>query len=282
MIPEPIQVSMPQNWTIPVVFSSPHSGSQYPAHFVEESQLDIKDLRRSEDFAVHELFEAAADFGAPMIAANFPRAFCDVNREPYELDPEMFATPLPAYVNKLSPRVSAGIGTIPRIVSADYEIYSEPLTFEEAQTRLQSCYFPYHHELRRLLKLCHKEFGIALLVDCHSMPGQKTSAENTRTVSTDIVLGNQFGRTCSIDIADHVERHFQKSGFTVKFNMPYAGGYITKSYANPERQIHSLQIEINRDLYMCRDQMALTPEAEKIKAALTSLISSFTRFKIAA
>ena len=128
----PYRLARPARQTVPLVFASPHSGRAYPASFVAAARLDPLALRRSEDGFVDELFAAAPEQGAPLLAATFPRVFCDVNREPWELDPGMFDEPLPSWVNTASPRVGAGLGTIARVVATGEAVYRRKLTFREA------------------------------------------------------------------------------------------------------------------------------------------------------
>ncbi len=269
----PVSVTYPEKWTLPMIFSSPHSGAHYPDRFVEQSNLDLNTLRRSEDYNVHHLFDCAPEFGAPLLKANFPRAFCDVNREAYELDPDMFSDALPGFANKHSPRVTSGIGTIPRLVSADTEIHREKLTFAEAEERINNCYFPYHAALATLLETCQQRFGFALLVDCHSMPGNATAAPGDPHLG-DMVLGNRFGRTCPPELSDFVADTLSKLGYSVSFNTPYAGGYITRHYADPIKRIYTLQIEISRDLYMDQPHLQLTEGAPELVANIRHLLGS--------
>jgi len=254
----PIEVLHPAEWTIPVVFSSPHSGNLYPSHFVKQSTLDMQTLRQSEDYKVDELFAAATEIGAPLLKAKFPRAYCDPNREAFELDPDMFDDILPDHVNSKSPRVSAGIGTIPKIVTAGTLIHEKQISYQDAKDRLDSCYFPYHLALQTLLKQCLDKFNFALLIDCHSMPGTDISGAPNFALS-DIVLGDRFGRSCPQVYSTFFRTEFQALGYSVTYNTPYAGGYITERYANHGQHIYALQIEINRNLYM--EQASVTATA---------------------
>ena len=146
----PVDVRLPAEQTMPVVFASPHSGAAYPPEFLAASRLDAFALRKSEDSFVDEIFAAAPALGAPLLRALFPRAYIDPNREPFELDPAMFEDELPAYANTASPRVAAGLGTIARVVASGEEIYGGKLNFAEATARLERCYRPYHDALRRV------------------------------------------------------------------------------------------------------------------------------------
>src|SRR5215831_21131274 len=165
-----IDLQRPVTRRFPLVLASPHSGSEYPADLLAASRLDPMALRRSEDSFVDELFGAAPQLGVPLLSARFPRAYVDVNREAYELDPGMFADDLPKFVNAGSPRVRMGLGTIARIVASGEEIYAKKLLFAEARRRIEQLYQPYHQALRGLVKETETQFGGCLLVDCHSMP----------------------------------------------------------------------------------------------------------------
>jgi N-formylglutamate amidohydrolase len=242
------EIVEPARITAPVVFNSPHSGARYPAAFLATVRLDALALRRSEDAFVDELFLAAVDHGAPLMRAHFPRAFLDVNREPYELDPRMFEGRLPAYANTRSLRVAGGLGTIARVVGDAQEIYDRRLPVEEGIRRIETLYKPYHRALEDLLARVREEFGAAVLIDCHSMPSTGLAREERQRA--DIVLGDRYGTSCSPGITDLAEATLRGLGFSVARNRPYAGGYITEHYGAPAAGVHALQIEINRALYM--------------------------------
>ena len=194
--PDPIVVLRPARQTIPVVFASPHSGRSYPDELLAASRLDGQSLRRSEDSFVDELFAAAPEHGAPLLAATFPRAWCDANREPWELDPAMFADRLPSWVNTTSARVGAGLGTIARVVASGETIYRDKLSFADAERRIRTCWQPFHNALAELIAETRADFGHCLLIDCHSMP---THGHATRSGSraADFVIGDAHGTACS-------------------------------------------------------------------------------------
>ena len=244
----PLDLRRPAAQLLPLVVASPHSGSDYPADFVAASRLDPLALRRSEDAFVDEIFAAAPRLGAPMLAARFPRAYIDVNREAYELDPAMFADALPDYVNARSPRVRMGLGTIARVVASGEEIYGGKLCFAEAQERIESLYHPYHAALGRLVDETAAGFGFCLVVDCHSMPS--AAHGHTGREGADIVLGDCHGAACAPQIVDSARRYLTRRGFVVALNAPYAGGFTTGHYGRPRYGRHALQIEINRAIYM--------------------------------
>ncbi|MCB1476206.1 MAG: N-formylglutamate amidohydrolase [Rhodobiaceae bacterium] len=248
-IMESFDILIPQDGVdVPFLFNSPHSGNHYPEDFIEAARLTIGDLRRSEDCFVDELFAGALDLGAVLMRARLPRAFVDLNREPYELDPSMFDAPLPAFVNSRSVRVSGGLGTIARIVAERKEIYARQLTVEEGLSRIEKHYKPYHRALVRLLSEIRGSFGAAILVDCHSMPSARIAGE-TRP-RPDFVIGDRYGTSCSDIVANAVQESLTAMGYRVTRNKPYAGGFITERYGNPSASIHAVQIEINRALYM--------------------------------
>ncbi len=251
----PFEILAPHRARTALVFNSPHSGRIYPPGFLAASRLSAAALRRSEDAHVDALFgPAAAACGAPLMRAHFPRAYLDVNREPYELDPRMFEGRLPAFANTRSLRVAGGLGTIARVVGEAQEIYARRLPVAEALRRIETLYMPYHAALRRLVEGAVAAFGTALLIDCHSMPASSTKATGERF---DVVLGDRFGASASPFLCDLAEAAFRAAGYKVSRNKPYAGGFITEHYGRPARGAHALQIEIARDLYM--DERTLEP-----------------------
>lgn len=254
--PPPVVVQRPVRQTAPVIFASPHSGRVYPPEFLAVARLGPLALRRSEDSFVDELFAAAPANGAPLLAATFPRAFCDPNREPWELDPAMFADPLPAWVNTTSARVGAGLGTLARIVASGETIYRAKLPFAEAERRVRQCWQPFHATLRSLISGTTAVFGCCLLIDCHSMPSHAAAGRNAGKL-IDFVLGDAHGTACSPAITRLAEQVLTGFGYAVRRNEPYAGGYITRHYGRPRERVHALQIEIARELYM--DEARIQP-----------------------
>ena len=255
-IPGCCTIRMPARHSMPVVFSSPHSGRSYPGDFMATARLDKATLRRSEDSYVDEIFAAAPRLGAPLIAATFPRAYCDVNREAWELDPTMFEDALPSWVNTTSARVGAGLGTIARVVANGETIYGIRLRFADAQARVQACWQPYHDALAGLIDATIARFGVCLLVDCHSMP---SSATVRNRPPPDIVLGDVHGSACAPAVIRAVDQFYARSGYATRRNDPYAGGYVTRHYGRPHCNVHAIQIEIARSLYM--NEVTLEPSA---------------------
>jgi len=272
----PLTLRLPRHAFAPVVFTSSHSGRAYSPGFVAASRLPPLNLRRSEDSFVDELFGAAPDYGAPLLAANFPRAFCDANREAWELDPAMFHDPLPDWVNTSSPRVGAGLGTIARVVASGEPIYSGKMPFAEAERRIMTYWRPFHDTLGRLIADVRARFGYCWLIDCHSMP----STSQVRRLSgrpVDFVLGDPHGSSCASRATRFVETYLAGQGFAVRRNDPYAGGYITAHYGRPAEGVHALQIEIARSLYMDEVGIERLPAFPAVQAQITALIDVLTR-----
>src|SRR3954452_4244427 len=261
----------PQRRTIPLVLASPHSGTEYPDEFLAASRLDPLTLRRSEDSFVDEIFAAGPELGAPLVAARFPRAYLDVNREPWELDPTMFADALPNYVNIRSPRVRMGLGTIARVVASGEEIYARKLRFAEARHRVETLYHPYHQALRKLVLETEAAFGFCLLVECHSMPS--AASDTSGQGPAHIVLGDCHGTSCAPEIVEAARAFLARRNFAVALNAPYAGGFTTAHYGNPRRGRHALQIEINRALYMDERRVRRKAELAWLKTEMTALVA---------
>ncbi|MCC0044176.1 MAG: N-formylglutamate amidohydrolase [Brucellaceae bacterium] len=261
---------------VPFVFNSPHSGRYYPARFLAMAKLDADTIRKSEDCFVDELFSGVVRLGAPLLSANFPRAYLDVNREPWELDPRMFAQPLPVFANIRSPRVAGGLGTVPRLVGEGLDIYGGKLPLQEAAERIERLYKPYHETLKRLIAQTHARFGYAVLVDCHSMPASIRVGDSG--IRPDFIVGDRFGASASAALTEHAISILGEMGYTVAHNKPYAGGFITEHYGRPARGLHALQIEVNRGLYLnertyekTADYAALANNLTRFAAELTTL-----------
>ena len=274
----PFDVLEPSRLDSPLVFSSPHSGSVYPRRFLDSSRLDALALRRSEDAFVDDLFAGVPSLGAPLIRARFPRAYLDLNREPYELDPRMFDGRLPSFVNTRSVRVAGGLGTIARVVGESQDIYTARLSVAEGLARIDRFYKPYHRRLRALLDRAHQTFGIAVLVDCHSMPSVPTIAPSgvDRRIKTDFVVGDRYGTSSNVFFVEALESAMRGLKYIVQRNKPYAGGYITEHYGVPASGFHAIQIEINRGLYMDERQLARTIHFTKVAADLTIIATALS------
>ncbi|MGD9915185.1 MAG: N-formylglutamate amidohydrolase [Rhizobiaceae bacterium] len=269
------RVSEPVEQSAPFVFNSPHSGSHYPARFMAMTRLDRTAIRRSEDCYVDQLFADAVALGAPLLAANFPRAYLDANREPWELDPRMFSDPLPSFANMRSPRVAGGLGTVPRLVGEGLDIYPGRLPLSEAMDRIETVYKPYHDCLKKLLGRTHARFGVAVLIDCHSMPASVRVGE--AGLRPDFIIGDRFGASASPDLTHLAIGSLMAMGYTVAHNKPYAGGFITEHYGRPARDLHALQVEVNRGLYMNERTLQKTAGFEPLARDLARFCAELIR-----
>jgi len=268
-LPPPFEIIEPAEWRAPIIFNSPHSGSVYPDEFLNASRIDLPTLRRSEDSFMDELIAELPARGFPVVRVNCPRSYVDVNREPYELDPRMFTGRLPSFANTRSMRVAGGLGTIPRVVGDGQEIYRERLSVDDALTRIETLYKPYHRALRRLINRVHQTFGTVVVVDCHSMPSIGVSRDEPRR--PDIVIGDRYGTSCAPLLPDRVEETMSRLGYSVGRNKPYAGGFITEHYGNPASGLHAIQLEFNRAIYMDERRREKGPRFAQVAADFTEL-----------
>jgi len=265
----PFEIVEPAIWRAPIIFNSPHSGAIYPAEFLRSARIDLATLRRSEDSFMDELIGPLSDHGFPVVRVNFPRAYVDVNREPYELDPRMFNGRLPSFANTRSMRVAGGLGTIPRVVGDGQEIYRERLPVDDALMRIETLYKPYHRALRRLINRAHQMFGTVVVVDCHSMPSVGISRDEPKR--PDVVIGDRYGTSCAALLPDIIEETMTRRGYSTGRNKPYAGGFITEHYGNPASGLHVIQLELNRAIYMEERSRVRRPEFHRITGDFATL-----------
>ncbi len=248
-------LTLPRMQTTSVVFASPHSGRYYPPEFLRASILDERAIRTSEDAFVDRLLDAVPSLGAPLIAARAARAYIDLNRAPDEIDPALVDG---VRANTHNPRVSSGLGVIPRVVSGGRSIYRGKIPLTEAETRIARWWHPYHARLQSLIDATRAEFGEAILVDFHSMPHEaidSLSASGRR--SPDIVIGDRFGAAAHNRVVEQIEAAFSSAGLRVMRNAPFAGAFIAQTYGRPSRRQHAVQVEIDRALYM--DEATIRP-----------------------
>ncbi len=266
----PFEVLEPAESRGSLIFNSPHSGCVYPGAFLAASRLDLSVLRRSEDCFVDALFMGVVAGGYPLMRAHFPRCYVDVNREPYELDPRMFDGRLPSYANTRSMRVAGGLGTVARVVGDAQEIYDRRISVNDALRRIESLYKPYHRTLRRLFTRVHREYGVATLIDCHSMPSTTGGGRDDRP-RADVVLGDRYGTSCAPAISETIESALRSMGFVVSRNKPYAGGFITEHYGNAAAGLHTIQLELNRGLYMDERRFERSADFDQLAEKMTAL-----------
>ncbi|WP_170763458.1 N-formylglutamate amidohydrolase [Ruegeria lacuscaerulensis] len=271
----PYVLDMPAKRTSCVVFSSPHSGRNYPDALLNRTVLSQNVIRSSEDAFVDQLFSAAAEFGAPMISATMPRAFIDLNRSAEELDPALIQG---ARRHGHNPRVASGLGVIPRVVANGRAIYRGKLTMDEARLRIDTCWRPYHARIKSLLAESHDAFGQSILIDCHSMPHEAVAmASNAKSRRPEVVLGDRFGASASAEIVDQIESAFVSAGLSVARNAPFAGAYVAQTYGRPGRQQHAVQVEIDRSLYMDEAQIEPNDNFSAFQEILREVIQDIAR-----
>jgi N-formylglutamate amidohydrolase len=256
-----------------LLLTSPHSGAHYPKSFIDASRLDAHAIRQSEDMFVDALLAKAPAHGIGVLSANYPRAYVDLNRAPYELEQALFKDALPAHIDRYSARAAAGLGTVPRLVAEKTPIYDGKLSFAEAERRIQNVYHPFHRKLEDTLHTLLHSFGYAVLLDTHSMPSQATRL-SSKGRRIDFVLGDRYGRSCDARLSDWLERDLTARGWQVARNKPYAGGFITDRYGSPADGMHAVQIEINRAIYM--DEKNYTKHAgfTRLQNDLTGLVAA--------
>lgn len=271
----PFVLSEPPALTSGAVFSSPHSGRDYPEELIRRSRLGMPALRASEDVLVDVLFGAAPQCGAPLISATAPRAWLDLNRAPGEFDPALIEGVRPQGLNQ---RVAAGLGVVPRVVSEGAEIYSGKITLAEAEARVAGIHVPYHLRLEALLMRARERFGAATLFDCHSMPTEALrAAPRIQGRAPEIVLGDRFGAASGRGVIAATQAAFERAGFVVARNTPFAGGYITQRYGRPARGFHAVQIEIDRGLYLDQASLEPSPDFDAVRQSLGCVVAELVR-----
>jgi N-formylglutamate amidohydrolase len=274
-----LELIEPGTWSVPAIYSSPHSGNIIPEDLSSISCLTNEQLRRSEDSYVDELFSDCVGFGAPLLKCLVSRTYVDLNRDPNEFDQKLFDQPLPENLRSTSVRAHSGLGVIPRVVSEGEFIYDRKLRLSQAKKRMDRVYFPFHRKLSALAESAIESMGIACILDCHSMPRSATRIGKLGlTRSIDVVLGDRFGSSCSEDIISEWQRNLQSHGLNVVRNHPYSGGYITNHYGQPRLNRHALQIEINRSLYMDERSMEKHRNFATLQQALNACIKEFSRY----
>jgi N-formylglutamate deformylase len=267
----------PHDQDVPLVFDSPHSGTAYPADF--DTIVPHLTLRRAEDTHVEALYEAAPDHGATLIAANFPRSYIDANRSLLDIDAALLDAPWPGPVNT-SRKTEKGIGLVWRLLDTGEPIYSRKLAVADVQARIANCYAPYHRAVRDAINAAHKHYGAVWHINCHSMPATSSiiSEEGPGIQRADFVLGDRDGTSCSPAFTTFVALTLRAMGYDVRVNDPYKGVELVRAYSDPATNKHSLQIEVNRKLYMDEQTRERTADFDKLQRNLTKLIDAIARY----
>lgn len=258
---------------VPLVFDSPHSGSHYPEDFRFCCPLDA--LRTAEDSFVDELYAAAPEFGATLIGALFPRSYVDPNRAADDLDAALFEG---AWPRPLSPshRTRSGLGLVRRVARPGIPIYDRRLTALEILARVDRYHTPYHRVLDETCDRLHRKFGTVWHINCHSMPSQRRGKKGGHCA--DFVLGDRDGTTCAPELTDFVARVLRSSGYNVRINEIYKGVEIVKRQGRPAAQRHSLQIEVDRALYMDQKTLEKTADFARLQGDITLFIEALKNF----
>jgi N-formylglutamate deformylase len=263
----------PEAAEVPLVFDSPHSGSNYPDDFRYCCSLDL--LRTAEDTYVDELYAAAPQFGATLIGAVFPRSYLDPNRAVDDLDTALIDGPWPLPLQP-SHRTRAGLGLVRRVARPGIPIYDHKLAVAEIIARVERCHAPYHRVLEDACDRLHGKFGVVWHVNCHSMPSQRSAKKGGHCA--DFVLGDRDGTTCDPGLTDFVRRVLRSRGYSVRVNEVYKGVEIIKRQGRPAMQRHSLQIEVDRALYIDQKTLEKTSGFTGLQADVTHLIKALTEF----
>ncbi|MEI6737802.1 MAG: N-formylglutamate amidohydrolase [Pseudomonadota bacterium] len=261
----------------PVVFDSPHSGIRYPLDF--GYTVNHMDLRRAEDTHVEALYAAAPALGATLIAAHFPRSYIDANRSLLDIDPALLDAAWPGPIN-VSKKTDKGIGLVWRLLDTGEAIYNRKLTVAEVQMRIAKCYAPYHKAVRDAINSAHKHYGAVWHINCHSMPAMSSviSEEGPGIERADFVLGDRDGTTCSSEFTSFVAIALKDMGYNVKVNDPYKGVELVRTYSEPAVNKHSLQVEVNRKLYMNEDTREVNNNFARLKEDITRLIEEIVAY----
>jgi N-formylglutamate deformylase len=275
-IPGVLELLLPEREPAPLVLDSPHSGADYPDDF--RHCMSDAGLRRLEDAFVDELFQEAPRHGASLLRALFPRSYIDPNRAPDDLDVGMLDEEWPHGANP-GPKTESGIGLICRL-AAEGPVYDRKLAVHEVRHRLERYYWPYHRALERVLDHTWRRFGAVLHVNCHSMKSTSTSSmpEGRGISRPDFVLGDRDGSACDPDLTERVRAVLVDAGYTVSVNSPYKGMELVRRYSDPGAGRHSLQVEINRALYMDEQRVRKADGFEQLQRGLGDLVGAIVGF----
>lgn len=258
---------------LPLVFDSPHSGSVYPDDFGFVCPLPV--LRRAEDAYVDELFAAAPQHGATLIAAAFPRSYLDVNRAADDIDPHLLSTAWPRH---LPLRPATRVGLVRRYAQPGVPIYDRKLHPDEVLERVERFYMPYHRVLDEACDELHGRFGAVWHINCHSMPSTGNRARGHKGEHGDFVLGDRDGTTCEPEFTEFVALTLRGMGYEVHVNDGYKGVEIVRRLGRPIERRHSLQIEIDRSLYLDQRTLEKLSHFDQLAADLATLAAALRAF----
>jgi N-formylglutamate deformylase len=261
--------------TGPLVLDSPHSGTQYPADFL--FSCDALALRRAEDTHVEKLYDFAPGMGVHWVEAYFPRSYLDANRNTTEIDKTLFDAPWPGAIGtdaKVMSKVRLGKGLIWRTTDDGLPIYERKLSVTEVKARIANCWEPYHAAVASAIDAAHAQHGYSIHINCHSMPAiaSRNATDFPGEAHADFVVGDRDCTTANQALSAMICDHLRGCGFSVAYNHPYKGVELVRRYSNPAAQRHSIQLEINRKLYMNEETLEMTPGFTTLKKHLQSLV----------
>lgn len=274
-----LELLQPPQQSCALVFDSPHSGQSYPDDF--NYACPLEELQKSEDRYVDELFAAAIDHGAPMLKAHFARSYIDVNRQAHDIDPEHIAGTL-NFRAKPGMRSKFGTGLIRQVCRprAPLPVYAEKLSAKEVHHRIASYYTPYHQALEELIEQTHQKFDHVLHINCHSMPSSVQKNLPPHFGPVDINLGDRDGTSANAALTEKLKEVFEDLGYRTHINRPFKGVALVQNYADPQLGKHSIQIEINRALYMNEESLEKTAKFDKLQQDLTQFIANISKIDL--
>jgi N-formylglutamate deformylase len=274
---QPFHITHPHERRVPLVLDSPHSGTEYPEDF--RAAVPIAELRKAEDTDVHELYAHGPGTGATLIAARFPRSYIDPNRSLLDIDTSLLDAPWPGPA-VASRKTELGIGLIWRVLDSGKPIYSRKLSVEEVKQRIVRYHQPYQRAVKDALDAAYEHFGAVWHLNLHSMPSVsgKISEEGPGKPRADFVLGDRDGTTCEPEFTSLVADTLRGMGYQVKINDPYKGVELVRAFSDPGAGRHSLQIEVNRRLYLDEASRARTSGFDALRANLARLLDTVSRY----
>ncbi|MBE9605271.1 N-formylglutamate amidohydrolase [Acetobacteraceae bacterium H6797] len=255
----------------PVLFEIPRSGAEYPRDF--RSIAALTDLQRSISMYVEEVYAGVVEKGATWLYAHFPNVYIDPNRHELDIDPAQLDGDWPEELQP-GPKTKAGMGLIPTICAGTKPLYDAPLPVAEVQKRLSTYYWPYHDEVKRLLAAFHAQHGVAYHLSCHSMPALGANGERR----SDFDLGDRNGTTCSPELVELIGSTLKGFGYKVTSNAHFIGAESVRKHGNPTGGIHSLQIEMNRGLYMDEAARTRLPRLAEVREHLAAVAEKVVEF----
>ncbi|MCM1324269.1 MAG: N-formylglutamate amidohydrolase [Acetobacter sp.] len=262
----------------PLILSIPHCGTVFPEEFLASILPSVEELRKNEDIFVKDLLEPALTTGGiTALNMNISRCFVDVNRAKMEVDPNMFYDYPKDDLGLNRHRSRYGLGIVHKVTADSNPIYSGPISYKEVEKRIKNIYDVYHNRLKELIEQTIAKFGFCLVLDCHSMPSKICSiiSESPRI---DFCLGNLFEQSCPNKISFFVENEFCKREYYVSKNRPYSGAYITFNYCEPRKQTHTLQLEINREIYADEKTLSKNEDFQRVSHDISKVITNLANF----